>query len=142
MAKRPTSITVIGSLLLIFTLIGIVGLVMAGSNAAMAEQITKMHISLPLYLAYGTLGILINLACVYGIFKGLPWSRVLYLAWGIIGLVVGFYIAPMKASIVLGLVLLVVVCAFLWTNTANDWFQARGLMLKREPDRGARQSFE
>jgi len=132
MAKRPTSITVIGSLLLIFTLIGIVGLVMAGSNAAMAEQITKMHISLPLYLAYGTLGILINLACVYGIFKGLPWSRVLYLAWGIIGLVVGFYIAPMKASIVLGLVLLVVVCAFLWTNTANDWFQARGFMLRRE----------
>jgi hypothetical protein len=142
MGKRPTSITVIGALLLIFTLIGLVGLVMAGSNAAMAEQITKMHISLPLYLAYGTLGILINLACVYGIFKGLPWSRVLYLAWGIIGLVVGFYIAPMKASIVLGLVLLVVVCAFLWTNTANDWFQARGLMLKREPDRGARQSFE
>jgi hypothetical protein len=142
MGKRPTSITVIGSLLLIFTLIGIVGLVMAGSNAAMAEQITKMHISLPLYLAYGTLGILINLACVYGIFKGLPWSRVLYLGWGIIGLVVGFYIAPMKASIVLGLVLLVVVCAFLWTNTANDWFQARGLMLKREPDRGARQTFE
>jgi hypothetical protein len=142
MGKRPTSITVIGALLLIFTLIGLVGLVMAGSNAAMAEQITKMHISLPLYLAYGTLGILINLACVYGIFKGLPWSRVLYLGWGIIGLVVGFYIAPMKASIVLGLVLLVVVCAFLWTNTANDWFQARGLMLKREPDRGARQSFE
>jgi hypothetical protein len=142
MGKRPTSITVIGALLLIFTLIGLVGLVMAGSNAAMAEQITKMHISLPLYLAYGTLGILINLACVYGIFKGLPWSRVLYLAWGIIGLVVGFYIAPMKASIVLGLVLLVVVCAFLWTNTANDWFQARGLMLKREPDRGASQSFE
>jgi hypothetical protein len=142
MGKRPSSITVIGALLLIFTLIGLVGLVMAGSNAAMAEQITKMHISLPLYLAYGTLGILINLACVYGIFKGLPWSRVLYLGWGIIGLVVGFYIAPMKASIVLGLVLLVVVCAFLWTNTANDWFQARGLMLKREPDRGARQSFE
>jgi hypothetical protein len=77
MGKRPTSITVIGALLLIFTLIGLVGLVMAGSNAAMAEQITKMHISLPLYLAYGTLGILINLACVYGIFKGLPWSRVL-----------------------------------------------------------------
>jgi hypothetical protein len=56
--------------------------------------------------------------------------------WGIIGLVVGFYISPMKASIVIGLILLVVICGFLWTNTANDWFQARGLMLKREPARG------
>ena len=42
----------------------------------------------------------------------------------------------MKASIVIGLILLVVICGFLWTNTANDWFQARGLMLKREPARG------
>jgi hypothetical protein len=34
--------------------------------------------------------------------------------------------------VVVSLVFLVVICAFLWTNTANDWFQARGLMLKRE----------
>jgi hypothetical protein len=135
MEKRPTSITVIGVVLLLFTALGVAGLVMAGSNAAMTKAIEQTHISLPLYQAYGAVGIIINLACVYGIFKGLPWSRVLYLAWGIIGLVVGFYISPIKASVVIGLVLLVVICAFLWTNTANDWFQARGLMLKRERSR-------
>jgi len=42
----------------------------------------------------------------------------------------------MKASVVIALVVLVVVCVFLWTNTANDWFQARGLMLSRERARG------
>ena len=114
----------------------VVGLVMTATTAAMAEQVAKMHISLPMYQAYGALGIIINLVCVYGIFKGLPWSRVLYLVWGIIGLVASFYISPMKASVVIGLILLVVICGFLWTNTANDWFQARGLMLKREPARG------
>ena len=136
MEKRPTSITVIGVLLLVFTLLGVVGLVMTATTAAMAEQVAKMHISLPMYQAYGALGIIINLVCVYGIFKGLTWSRVLYLVWGIIGLVASFYISPMKASVVIGLILLVVICGFLWTNTANDWFQARGLMLKREPARG------
>lgn len=89
MEKRPTSITVIGVLLLVFTLLGVVGLVMTATTAAMAEQVAKMHISLPMYQAYGALGIIINLVCVYGIFKGLPWSRVLYLVWGIIGLVAG-----------------------------------------------------
>jgi len=136
MDKRPTSITVIGVLLLLFTLLGAVGIAMAGSNAAMAAEVAKMNISLPMYQAYGALGIIINLVCVYGIFKGLPWSRVLYLVWGIIGLVIGFYISPMKASVVIALVVLVVVCVFLWTNTANDWFQARGLMLNREARRG------
>jgi hypothetical protein len=136
MQQRPTSITVIGVLLIIFTLFGIFGLATAGSNPAMTKAIEQMHVSLALYEAYGVLGILINLAVIYGIFKGLPWSRVLYLGWGIIGLVVGFFIAPVKAAIAVGLVILVIVCGFLWTNTANDWFQARGLMLKREALRG------
>jgi hypothetical protein len=136
MDKRPTSITVICVVLVLFTLLGVTGLVMTATTPTVAEQLAKMNISLPMYQAYGTLGIIINLICIYGIFKGLPWSRVLYLVWGIIGLVVGFYVSPMKASIVIGLVLLVVICGFLWTNTANDWFQARGFMLKRERSRG------
>lgn len=136
MEKRPTSITVICVVLLLFTLLGAAGVVMASSNAAMAAQVAKMNISLPMYQAYGAFGIIINLVCIYGFFKGLPSSRVLYLVWGAIGLVIGFYISPMKASVVLALVVLVVVCAFLWTNTANDWFQARGLMLNRERSRG------
>jgi hypothetical protein len=132
MEKRPTSMTVIASLLIVFTLFGIYGLITAGTNPIMTKMLTQMHVSLPLYEAYGALGIVISLACAYGIFKGLPWSRVLYLAWGIVGLIVGLYISPIKAALVLSLIFLVVICAFLWTNTANDWFSARGLMLKRE----------
>jgi hypothetical protein len=132
MEKRPTSMTVIASLLIVFTLLGIYGLITAGTNPIMTKMLTQMHVSLPLYEAYGALGIVISLACAYGIFKGLPWSRVLYLAWGIVGLIVGLYISPIKAALVLSLIFLVVICAFLWTNTANDWFSARGLMLKRE----------
>lgn len=132
MEKRPTSITVIAIVLLLFTLLGAVGLVTATSNPEMTKMLAQMHMSLPVYEAYGALGIIINLICVYGIWNGQPWSRVLYLAWGIIGLIVSFYISPIKAAIVLGLIILVIVCVFLWTNTANDWFQARGLMLKRE----------
>jgi hypothetical protein len=38
----------------------------------------------------------------------------------------------MKSAIVVSLVFLIVIAAFLFTNAANDWFSARGFMLKRE----------
>ena len=132
MEKRPTSMTVIGVLLIIFALIGAFGIIAAGSNPMMTQALAQMHMSVAVYQAYGALGIVISFACAYGILKGQPWGRVLYLVWGIVGLVVGLFISPMKAALVLSVIFLVIICGFLWTNTANDWFQARGLMLKRE----------
>lgn len=135
MEKRPTSMTVIAWLLIVLTVLGLIGVVTMARNAVMLAAIEKMHVSLAFEQAWGVLGAIINLACAYGVLKGLPWSRVLYVLWGIIGIIVGLYLSPMKAAIVLALVILVVISIFLWTNTANDWFQARGLMLKREPAR-------
>jgi hypothetical protein len=132
MEKRPVSLTIIAVVLIVLAVLGLIGIFMIGSVPAMSAALAQMHVSLPLYQAWGVLGTIVTLVCAYGILKGLPWSRVLYLVWGIIGLVVSAYISPTKSSLVLGLVILVVVCAFLWTNAANDWFSARGFMLNRE----------
>jgi hypothetical protein len=136
MEKRPLSMTIIGWLLIVLTLFGLFGIVTMGSNPVAMKMLEQMHISLRFEQAYGMLGAIINLACAYAILKGLPWGRVLYVAWGVIGLVVGMYISPVKYAVVISLVVVVVIAAFLWTNTANDWFQARGFMLKRERSRG------
>ena len=136
MEKRPLSLTIIAWLLIILSLFNLVGVAMMRSNAAMMKAVEQMHASVAFLQIWGVAGTVVTLLCAYGILRGLPWSRVLYLVWGIVGLVVGFYTSPMKAALVLTLVILVVVCAFLWTNNANDWFQARGLMLKRETRRG------
>lgn len=135
MEKRPLSLTIIGWLLIVFTLLGLYGVFTMGTNPVATKMLAQMHVSLLFEQVWGVIGAVINLACAYGILKGLPWSRVLYVVFGIISLVVSFYISPMKAAIVLGLVSLVVIAAFLWTNNANDWFQARGFMLKRERSR-------
>jgi inner membrane protein involved in colicin E2 resistance len=103
-----------------------------GSNPAMTKMIEQMHVSLRFEQAWIVLGVIIDLIVAYGIIKGQPWSRVLYVVWGIIGLVVGFFISPQKALLVLSLVILVVVSVFLFSEKANDWFSARGFMLKRE----------
>jgi hypothetical protein len=132
MEKRPVSLTVIAVILFILAAFGLIGILAIGMMPAMTAALPKMSIPLPLYEAWGVLGAIVTAVCAYGILKGFPWSRVLYLVWGIIGLAVSAYISPAKSSVVLGLIILVVICVFLWTNAANDWFQARGLMLKRE----------
>jgi len=132
MEKRPLSLTIIASLLVVFSLIGLYGIVTMGSNPVGMKMLAQMHIPLIVNQIWGAVGAIVNLAVAYGIFKGLPWSRVLYVVWGVIGLIVSAYISPIKAAVVLGLVFLVVIAAFLFTNTANDWFSARGFMLKRE----------
>jgi hypothetical protein len=132
MEKRPTSLTVIAVILIVLAAIGLIGVFVLASTAQGRQALAQTHMSLPAYQALGVVGAIVTVACAYGILKGLPWSRVLYVVWGIIGLAIGFYTSPMKAGIVLNLVILIVISVFLWTNNANDWFQARGLMLKRE----------
>ena len=136
MEKRPVSLTVIAVILILLTLLGLVGIFMMGSNPAMVEAVAKMHVSLAMLQVMGVIGAIVNLICAYGILKGLPWSRVLYVLWGIIGLAINAYTLPTKGGVVFGLIVLVVISVFLWTNAANDWFQARGLMLSREVRRG------
>jgi len=130
--KRPISLTIIAWVLIVLSLLALVGLFTMRSNAAMMKMMDQMQVSLLFYQAWSVLGIVIDLIVAYGIFKGQPWSRVLYVVWGIIGLVVGFFITPQKAYLVFGLVVLIVISIFLYSEKANDWFSARGFMLKRE----------
>jgi inner membrane protein involved in colicin E2 resistance len=101
-------------------------------NPQMVQMMQQAHVSLAFEQAWTVAGVIVNLIVAYGIFKGQPWSRVLYVVWGVIGLVVGFYTTPQKAFLVLSLVILVVFCIFLFGEKANDWFSARGFMVKRE----------
>jgi hypothetical protein len=135
MEKRPVSLTVIAVILIIFALFGLLAVFAVGLLPGGNQALAQMHMPLRAYQAWGALSGVVTLVCAYGILKGLPWSRVLYVVWGIIGLVFSYYTSPTKGSVVLGLVILVVVSVFLWTNAANDWFQARGLMLSRERSR-------
>ena len=132
MEKRPLSLTIIAWFLIIFSLFGLYGVATMGSNPVAMKMIEQMHSSLRFQQAWGVLGAIINIICAYGILKGQPWSRVLYVVWGVIGIAGGLYMSPMKVVIVVSLVLLIVIAFFLFTEKANDWFSARGFMLKRE----------
>jgi hypothetical protein len=138
MQKRPLSLTIIAWFLIIFSLLGLYGVATMGSNPQAMKMIEQMHMSLRVQQIWGVAGAIVNLICAYGILKGQPWSRVLYVVWGLIGVVVGFVISPMKIFVVISLVVLVVDGFFLFREAADDWFSARGFMLKRERAPGER----
>jgi len=132
MTKRPISLTIIAWILIVLSLLALVGTFTMAKNPQMVKMMQDAHVSLQFEQAWTVAGVIVNLIVAYGIFKGQPWSRVLYVLWGILGLVVGFYISPQKAFLVLSLVILIVFSIFLFSEKANDWFSARGFMLKRE----------
>ena len=132
MEKRPLSLTVIAWLLISLSLLALIGTFAMQSNPQMVKMQEQMHTPVLFQHAWTVLGVIIDLIVAYGIFKGQPWSRVLYVVWGIIGLVVGFFILPQKAYLVFSLIVLVVISIFLFSAKANEYFSARGFMLKRE----------
>ena len=132
MEKRPLSLTIIAWILIIFALLGIYSSVTISSNPQAMKMLEQTHVPLIFNQVWGVIGSIVTLIVAYGIFKGQPWSRVLYVVWSLISLVVGFFTAPMKAILVLSLIILVVLCIFLFGEKANDWFSARGFMLRRE----------
>ena len=132
MEKRPLSLTIIAWLLIALSLLALIGTFAMQSNPQMVKMQEQMHTPVLFQQAWTVLGVIINLIVAYGIFRGQPWSRVLYVVWGIIGLVVGFFILPQKAYLVFSLIVLVVISIFLFSAKANEYFSARGFMLKRE----------
>jgi magnesium-transporting ATPase (P-type) len=132
MEKRPLSLTIIAWLLIALSLLALIGTFAMQSNPQMVKMQEQMHTPVLFQHAWTVLGVIIDLIVAYGIFKGQPWSRVLYVVWGIIGLVVGFFILPQKAYLVFSLIVLVVISIFLFSARANEYFSARGFMLKRE----------
>jgi hypothetical protein len=88
--------------------------------------------SLMFQQVWGVISAIVTLVCAYGILKGQPWSRVLYVGFGILGLAVAFFTSPMKSLLLISLLFLVVIGAFLFSLKGNEWFAARGLALTRE----------
>ena len=142
MGKRPLSLTIVGWFLIVVSLFGFYGIATMGSNPVMMKMIEQSHMSLLFQQAWGTIGCIVTLICANGILKGFPWSRVLYVGWGIIGLVVGLYTSPMKYTALVSLVFLVVISAVLFSLRGNEWFAARGFALKREDSGPARTASE
>lgn len=120
--ERPTSLTVIGWLLIVFGAFGLFGTAMLPSNPMATEVLASSPLPLSAHLAIGAIGGIISLACGYGVLKGLGWSRLLYAGWCIIGVILSLYSMPFNSIMLLSWLLQAVIIFFLFRPAANAWF--------------------
>lgn len=123
--KRPTSVTVIGWLLIVTSVISVATSFFSLDNPIAQELMAKN--SLPLSVQYAMLfgGLIITVIAGAAMLKGFVWGRTLYIAWSIIGLVVGLFTSPVKMALIPGAVALAVIAYFLYRPNAAAWFNPR-----------------
>lgn len=132
MEKRPLSLTIIGWWMVLAALFTGYSILTMGSNPVAMRMIEQMHVSLLFQQILGAIGIIVSLVSAYGLFKGLPWSRVLYIGWAIIALGFGLVTSPVKSINLLSAIFFAAIAFFLFRPSANRWFAARGLQLQRQ----------
>lgn len=121
--QRPTSLTIVGWVLIIFGAFGVLGTLLLPANPVATEILKQSPLPLSAHIAIGAIGALISIACGYGVLKGLGWSRPLYVTWVLISVLITLVSMPFSSLMVVGWVLQAVIIFFLFRPEARAWFR-------------------
>ena len=131
MEKRPLSLTIIAWFLILGGLFGAFSALTMASNEMAMQMMADSGMSLRFQQALAVIGAVVAVVSAYGIFKGLPWSRVLDVGWSIVAIVIGLLTSPFKGMMMLSVLFVAVIAFFLFRPEADSWFAAKGLQLHR-----------
>lgn len=124
MNDRPTSITVIGWILIVLGVVSIVGLVFTIGNPRVQEFMARSTIPAPVQIFMLVAGMTIQMVCGVAFLKGYNWGRLLYVIGTGISIAVGLAMSPVKLAMAPGIILFAVVVIFLYRPAANSFFNA------------------
>jgi len=135
MRTRPTSITVIAWILILFGGISLVTTTLMINNGmidevmidnpAARELLSKSLIPIPVQYAVTYVGLLVMLVSGVAMLKGQNWGRWLYVVGTAAGFLIGIITSPLKEAMIPGFVVFVVVTFFLFRPKANKYFSDR-----------------
>ena len=122
MKQRPTSLTIIGWLLIVMGAFGALATLMLPNNPVAAQMLEQSALPMSAHIAIGLIGSLISIACGFGVLKGLAWSRLLYVGWTIVSIVIALIGTPFNSIMLVGWLLQAVIIFFLFRPAASAWF--------------------
>ena len=126
---RPTSVTVVGWLLIGMTGLAAVGLVVSALIPHLRHEIVNSPfvrgIWLPLAAQIGLLAVdqVVRLVCGVGVLKRCNWARYLYPGWSVLMLLVAVAAGTFTIVMLPGLVIVAVLTVFLFRADATAWFK-------------------
>ena len=122
MEKRPTSLTIIAWIMIISALFSLYSATTMTKNPVSAQILARSPLPASAHVAFAVFGSVATLIAGYGVLKGYPWSRWLYLGLGVLSLIFSVVTVPIISVIVLSVVFLIVIAFFLFRPAANRWF--------------------
>lgn len=120
--QRPTSLIVIGWVLIVLGAFGALGTLMATSNPVALEMLEQSPLPVSVHVALGVIGAIVSIVSGYGVLKGLGWSRLLYVAWIAVSIAITLASMPFTSLMVVGWVIQAVIIFFLYRPEASAWF--------------------
>jgi len=122
MPKRPTSVTVIAWIIIIGAVFALYSSFTMSSNPVAARLLDQSPLPMSVHIGFSVFGAAVILVAGYGVLKGYPWSRWLYIGWSMVGLAFSLLTVPIVSVLVISLLFLIVVAFFLFRPAANEWF--------------------
>ncbi|MFC1825616.1 hypothetical protein ACFL9T_23130 [Thermodesulfobacteriota bacterium] len=132
MEKRPTSVTVVGWILIIMSGISLITSTLTLNSPATDELMSQSP--MPIFLQYAImyLGLLITLVSGIAMLKGGNWARFLYVIWSVVGFMIGLATSPVIVMMIPGFVIFVIVTVFLFRPKANQYFRGNEAQIVTE----------
>jgi hypothetical protein len=122
MKKRPLSVTVISWILIVIGALSIATEMAMRDNPMVRDMMARTPMPVSVQYALQYLGL--ALTVVSGIFmlRGKAWARLLYVAWGAVGLLIGLATSPVKMAMIPGTVIFAIIVFFLFRRSAGEYF--------------------
>ena len=121
---RPTSLGIIGWLLIILGMVGLLTALWSYRTVASPQVMALMARSpVPPAVeeAIGLLGSVVQLAAGVLMLRRVPAGRLLYAIWGGLGLLFGLWAAPVTVILVPGILIYAVIVFFLYRRPVGVW---------------------
>lgn len=123
---RPTSITVIGWILIVLGIVALCGVPMSVFNPEVEQLMARSPIPVQWQYFLMVVGPLLMVFCGQALLNRQNWARWLYVGWNVLSAAINLATSPMKLLIIPSLLVFLVITFFLFLPAANRYFRAEG----------------
>nr|WP_315391792.1 hypothetical protein [uncultured Duganella sp.] len=125
MIKRPTSVTVVAWYFIISAFFSLFAMARTNQDPMLRELMSQGALPFAVQQSLMFAGFVASLVAGAGFLMGYHWSRVLFVGWTLISLLVTLLTSPMKWMVIPAMLVSGVLAYFLFSRRANLFFRHR-----------------
>lgn len=122
MRARPKSVVIVSWFLIVTGVSSVITTLATWNNELKQELMAQSTLPPSVQYTIQAIGLLVMVVCGVSMLRGKPWARTTYVAWSVVGLVIGAFTSPFKMMLIPGALFLLVVTYLLYRPAANAFF--------------------